>query len=124
MDDIQECIRVIPETGHFIRVDFPSFVEADLNKKGDGMETTEYVVELKYFMEIPIEYIDCNNLDDYEIGQETITVQAVSEAQARITAINNGIRNMVDYEESYGVEVVSIKKRWRVAESCRGNDAK
>lgn len=108
MDDIQECIRVIPETGHFIRVDFPSFVEADLNKKGDRMKTTEYVVELKYFMEIPIEYIDCNNLDDYEIGKETITVQAVSEAQARSTAINHGIRK--GNPEGNGVEVVSIKK--------------
>jgi len=72
------------------------------------MKTTEYVVELKYFMEIPIEYIDCNNLDDYEIGKETITVQAVSEAQARSTAINHGIRK--GNPEGNGIEVVSIKK--------------
>jgi len=105
MDDIQECIRVIPETGHFIRVDFPSFVEANLNKKGDGMKTTEYVVELKYFMEVP-NTLYC--LYDCEIGKETITVQAVSEAQARSTAINHGIRK--GNPEGSGVEVVSIKK--------------
>ena len=73
MDDIQECIRVIPETGHFIRVDFPSFVEADLNKKGDGMKT--YVVELYYYKQ--------RHTSDLEV-----TVDATNEAEARSKALN------------------------------------
>ena len=73
MDDIQECIRVIPETGQFIRVDFPSFVEADLNKKGDGMKT--YVVELSYYKQ--------RHTSDLEV-----TVDATNEAEARSKALN------------------------------------
>ena len=121
MDDIQECIRVIPETGHFIMVDFPSFIEADLNKKGDGMDvekrrlvkefmkSMEYVVEIKCYQEVQDDEVEKDYVDaeGYMIRKKTITVQAVSEAQARSKAINHG---MELHPEIYDVEVVSIKK--------------
>jgi len=75
------------------------------------MKTTEYVVELKYYKE---NALSSALTDSYHypqstcVGEETITVFAVSEAQARSTAINHGIRK--GNPEGSGVEVVSIKK--------------
>ena len=105
MDDIQECIRVIPETGHFIRVDFPSFIEADLNKKGDGMKTTEYVVEIKCYQKVQDDMV--STFGTIVKRKKKIAVHEVSEAQARSKAINHG---MELHPEIYDVEIVSIKK--------------
>ena len=92
MDDIQECIRVIPETGHFIRVDFPSFVDADLNKKGDGMKT--YVVELSYYKQ--------RHTSDLEV-----TVDATNEAEARSKALNYAERQAA-YKYNDWIDVFQV----------------